>query len=210
MGTQSQVLESTHRENNIITEKTENRNDYVHEEMKKMSIEEKQSMKFVEGDRVMEKTTESKMEEEHKEKEMYNTEMSETKQSKKEERDDGTVLILTDTKTQSREEFMTESHDSRHYEQAEIMTGAEPSEAVRVTESMFQSETFNQAAGVSSEATAQNLSQPPNSFPQSLSNANAQSNIPSTTTLGFVRLETNLSQGVDFTLDSKETYSSQF
>merc|ERR1711892_981558 len=143
MGTQSQVLETTQRENNIITEKTENRNDYIHEGMQKMSIEEKQSMKIMDGDRVMEKTTESKMEEEHKEKEMYNTEMSETKQKKK-ERDDGTVLILTDTKTQSREEFMTESHDSRHYEQAEIMTGAEPSEAVRVTESMFQSETFNQ------------------------------------------------------------------
>merc|ERR1712106_1297595 len=142
--TQSQVLESTHRENNIITEKTENRNDYVHEEIKKMSIEEKQSMKFVEGDRVMEKTTESKMEEEHKEKEMYNNETSETKQSKTEEREDGTVLILTENKKQSREAFMTESHDTRHYEQAEIMTGVEPSEAVRVTESKFESETFDQ------------------------------------------------------------------
>merc|ERR1712128_21799 len=209
--TQSQVLESTHRENNIITEKTENRNDYVHEEMKKMSIEEKQSMKFVEGDRVMEKTTESKMEEEHKEKEMYNNETSETKQSKTEEREDGTVLILTENKKQSREAFMTESHDTRHYEQAEIMTGVEPSEAVRVTESKFESETFDQAAGVSSgatAATAQIFTQPPNSFPKSLSNANAQSNIP-TSTLGFERLETNLSQGVESSLDSKETYSSQ-
>merc|ERR1712226_1268669 len=132
--------------------------------MKKMSIEEKQSMKIMDGGRLMEKTTESKMEEEHKEKEMYNNEMSETKQSKTEERDDGTVLILTDTKKQSREAFMTESHDTRHYEQAEIMTGLEPSEAVRITESKFQSETYNQAAGVISEstaATAQNLSQPP-------------------------------------------------
>eukprot|EP00090_Calanus_glacialis_P004148 TRINITY_DN1306_c0_g1_i3.p1 TRINITY_DN1306_c0_g1~~TRINITY_DN1306_c0_g1_i3.p1 ORF type:complete len:1955 (-),score=483.94 TRINITY_DN1306_c0_g1_i3:622-6486(-) len=142
--TQSQVLETTQRENNIITERTENRNDYVHEEMKKMSIEEKQSMKFVEGDRVMEKTTESKMEEEHKEKEMYNNEMSETKQSKTEEREDGTVLILTENKKQSREAFMTESHDTRHYEQAEIMTGVDPSEAVTVTESQFESETFDQ------------------------------------------------------------------
>merc|ERR1712121_399906 len=101
--TQSQVLESTHRENNIITEKMENRNDYLHEQMNKMSIEEKQSLTIKEGDKVMEKTTESKMEEEHKEKEMYKNEMSETKESKTEERDDGTVLILTDTKKQSRE-----------------------------------------------------------------------------------------------------------
>merc|ERR1712096_307444 len=138
--------------------------------------------------------TESKMAEEHKEKEMYNKEMSETKK-------------------QSREAFMTESHDSRHYEQAEIMTGLEPSEAVRITESKFQSETYDQAAGVSSEATAataQNLSQPPYSEPNSLINANAQSFIPTTTTLGFVRLETNLSEGVEISLDPKETYSSQF
>merc|ERR1711970_430398 len=144
--TQSQVLETTQRENNIITERTENRNDYIHEGMKKMSIEEKQSMKIMDGGRLMEKTTESKMAEEHKEKEMYNKEMSETKQSKKEEQDDGTVLILTDTKKQSREAFMTESHDSRHYEQAEIMTGLEPSEAVRITESKFQSETYDQGS----------------------------------------------------------------
>eukprot|EP00092_Neocalanus_flemingeri_P001529 GFUD01001631.1.p1 GENE.GFUD01001631.1~~GFUD01001631.1.p1 ORF type:complete len:1483 (-),score=457.12 GFUD01001631.1:238-4536(-) len=84
------------------------------------------------------------MEEEHKEKEMYNNEMSETKQSKTEEREDGTVLILTDTTKQSREEFMTESHDSRHYEQAEILSGVEPFEVVRVTESNFQSETFDE------------------------------------------------------------------
>ena len=121
--TQSQILESTHRENNVITEKMENRNDYLHEQMNRMSIDEKQSMTIKEGDKIMEKTTESKMEEEHKEKEMYNNEMSETKQSKTEERDDGTVLILTDTKKQSREAFMTESHDTRHYEQAQIMTG---------------------------------------------------------------------------------------
>merc|ERR1712142_990747 len=140
---QSQVLESTHRENNIITEKMENRNDYLHEQMNKMSIEEKQSLTIKEGDKVMEKTTESKMEEEHKEKEMYKNEMSETKESKTEERDDGTVLILTDTKKQSREAFMSESHDTRHYEQAQIMTGGDP-EAVTVTESKFESETFNQ------------------------------------------------------------------
>merc|ERR1719317_327554 len=142
--TQSQILESTHRENNVITEKMENRNDYLHEEMNRMSIDEKQSMTIKEGDKIMEKTTESKMEEEHKEKEMYNNEMSETKQSKTEERDDGTVLILTDTKKQSREAFMTESHDTRHYEQAQIMTGMDSSEAVRVTESKFESETFDQ------------------------------------------------------------------
>merc|ERR1712142_393673 len=124
---QSQVLESTHRENNIITEKMENRNDYLHEQMNKMSIEEKQSLTIKEGDKVMEKTTESKMEEEHKEKEMYKNEMSETKESK----------------TEEREAFMSESHDTRHYEQAQIMTGVDP-EAVTVTESKFESETFNQ------------------------------------------------------------------
>merc|ERR1712130_97831 len=42
-----------------------------------------------------------------------------------------------------REAFMSESHDTRHYEQAQIMTGVDP-EAVTVTESKFESETFNQ------------------------------------------------------------------
>merc|ERR1711976_983813 len=48
--TQSQILETIQRENNMVTERTENRNDYLHEDMKKMSIEEKQSMKIMEGD----------------------------------------------------------------------------------------------------------------------------------------------------------------
>jgi len=39
---------------------------------------------------------------------------------------------------------MTESHDTRHYEQAQIMTGMDSSEAVKVTESKFESETFDQ------------------------------------------------------------------
>merc|ERR1712228_500959 len=83
--TQSQILETIQRENNIVTEKTENRNDYLHEDMKKLSIEEKQSMKIMEGDIIKEKTTESRLDEEHKEKEMYNNEMSETKKSKTED-----------------------------------------------------------------------------------------------------------------------------
>merc|ERR1719391_662869 len=41
---------------------------------------------------------------------------------------------------------MSESHDTRHYEQAEIMTGTDPTETVKVTESMFESETLNQGS----------------------------------------------------------------
>ena len=38
---------------------------------------------------------------------------------------------------------MSGSHDTRHYEQANIMTEADPSDTVKVTESMFESETVN-------------------------------------------------------------------
>merc|ERR1712228_239468 len=200
--TQSQILETIQRENNIVTEKTENRNDYLHEDMKKLSIEEKQSMKIMEGDIIKEKITESRLDEEHKEKEMYNNEMSETKQSKTEEQKDGALLILTDTKKQSREAFMRESHDTRHYEQAEIMTGADPSETVKVTESMFESETLNQAAGASSDVTAATAHICP-PLPDSSSKIinNAQSNIQCHSI--------GLTQGVEFSIDPKEKESSQ-
>merc|ERR1711915_1058677 len=157
--------------------------------MKKLSIEEEQSMKIMEGDII-------------KEKEMYNNEMSETKQSKTEERKDGALLILTDTKKRSREAFMRESHDTRHYEQAEIMTGADPSETVKVTESMFESETLNQAAGVSSDVTAATAHICP-PLPDSSSKIinNAQSNIQCHSI--------GLTQGVEFSIDPKEKESSQ-
>jgi len=54
---------------------------------------------------------------------------------------------------------MRESHDTRHYEQAEIMTGADPSETVKVTESMFESETLNQGSEEQYSADVQEVTE---------------------------------------------------
>merc|ERR1711915_934507 len=89
-----------------------------------------------------------------------------------------------------------------HYEQEEIMTGANSSETVKVTESMFESETLNQAAGVSSDVTASTAHISP-LHPDSSSKIinNAQSNIQCHSI--------GLTQGVEFSIDPKEKESSQ-
>ena len=56
--------ESHHFDNNVMVQKSENKNDYVHEEMKKMSIEESNTVSYKDGDKVTQVTTESRMEEE--------------------------------------------------------------------------------------------------------------------------------------------------
>ena len=48
---------------NVITEMSENRSEYLHEEMKKMSVEESNTINYSDGDRLVTKQTESKKEE---------------------------------------------------------------------------------------------------------------------------------------------------
>jgi len=96
--------------------------------MKKMSMEEKQTKRIEEGGKVFEVTSQSRLQEEQEEREQYNKEMSQTRQSHAEQRDDGTVLILTEAKTESKQAFSSQSHESKHFEQSETtITGAETS-----------------------------------------------------------------------------------
>merc|ERR1712038_823154 len=53
------------------------------------------------------------------------------------ENEDGTVLILTDSRKETKEEFAAESHESKHYEEAETVRGED---TIQVKESNFQSE----------------------------------------------------------------------
>ena len=101
--------ESRQVDNNIITQRSE---DYLHEEMKKMSVEESRTMSYGDGEVKMQ--TESRMEEAFENKEKYNSEVMETKHM---QMDDN--LIVTETK----EEFAAETHETRHYEEAEIVRG---------------------------------------------------------------------------------------
>ena len=115
--------ESLHLDNNIIIQKSENKSDYLHEEMKKMTVEESKTVNYSAGDQILEMKTESKMEEQYEDREQFNTEKSETKQMQVTENEDGTVLILTDSRKETKEEFAAESHESKHYEEAETVRG---------------------------------------------------------------------------------------
>jgi hypothetical protein len=103
----------------LLLRKSENREEFLHEDIKKMSLEEKQTMKHEQDGMVSETTRESRLEEEHKEREQFNKEVFETRQSQKEQNEDGTFLILTEAKTESREAFSSQSHDSKHFEHTE-------------------------------------------------------------------------------------------
>merc|ERR1712079_805262 len=129
--------ESVHLDNNIIIQKSENKSDYLHEEMKKMTVEESKTVNYSAGDQIFEMKTESKMEEQYEDREQFNTEKSETKQMQVTENEDGTVLILTDSRKETKEEFAAESHKSKHYEEAETVRG---DNTIQVKESNFQSE----------------------------------------------------------------------
>merc|ERR1712029_843773 len=45
---------------NVITEMSENRSEYLHEEMKKLSVEESNTINYNDGDKVVTKQTESR------------------------------------------------------------------------------------------------------------------------------------------------------
>ena len=98
-------------ENNVIVERIENKEEYIHEDIQKMSMEERQTERLQEGDLIKETTSESRLEEEHQQKEEFNKKVSEQVQRK----DDGTTLILTE----SREAFSSQSHDSKKFEHSE-------------------------------------------------------------------------------------------
>merc|ERR1712012_846289 len=102
---QSQTQELSQDANNVITERSEARQEFLHEDMKKMSIEEKRQ-----------------------EREEYNNERRETRQSQMEEREDGTTLILTEAKSESKQAFSSLSQNSQRFEHTETtVTGAETS-----------------------------------------------------------------------------------
>merc|ERR1719500_2299659 len=110
-------------------ERSEARQEFLHEDMKKMSLEEKTTMRIAdEGGRMAEVTSESRMEEQHQAREEYNNERTETRQTQMEEREDGTTLILTEAKAESKQAFSSQSQDTRRFEHTETtVTGAETS-----------------------------------------------------------------------------------
>jgi len=133
--------ESQHFDNNVIIQKSENKKDYLHEEMKKMSVEESNTVSYKDGDKVSHVTTESRMEEQIEDREMFNREKSETRHVEMGVKDEGTVLILTDSRTEVKEEYAAETHERRQFEQTEIV---QDTENFNVSESTFKSEKFEQ------------------------------------------------------------------
>jgi ankyrin len=126
---QSQTQELSQDANNVVTERSEARQEFLHEDMKKMSLEEKTTMRIAdEGGRMAEVTSESRMEEQHQAREEYNNERTETRQTQMEQREDGTTLILTEAKAESKQAFSSQSQDTRRFEHTETtVTGAETS-----------------------------------------------------------------------------------
>ena len=130
---QSQTQELSQDANNVVTERSEARQEFLHEDMKKMSLEEKTTMRIAdEGGRMAEVTSESRMEEQHQEREEYNNERTETRQTQMEQREDGTTLILTEAKAESKQAFSSQSQDTRRFEHTETtVTGNEMISASR-------------------------------------------------------------------------------
>ena len=124
---QSQTQQLSQDANNVITERSEARQEFLHEDMKKMSMEEKTTMRIAdEGGRVAEVTSESLMEEQHQAREEYNNERTETRQTQMEQREDGTTLILTEARAESKEAFSSQSQDTRRFQHTETtVTGDE-------------------------------------------------------------------------------------
>merc|ERR1712130_839894 len=104
---QSQTQELSQDANNVVRERSEARQEFLHEDMKKMSLEETTTKRIAdEGGRMAEVTSQSQME----------------------EREDGTTLILTEAKAESKQAFSSHSQDSRRFEHTETtVTGAETS-----------------------------------------------------------------------------------
>merc|ERR550517_23686 len=116
--------------------------------MKKMSVEESRTMSYQAGDKVMEVSSASRMREVSEDKEMFSSENTETRQTQQSQAEDGTTRILTEARKEAREEFVSESHEAKHYEEAETVRGED---TIQITESNFQSEKFeHQVSGVGS------------------------------------------------------------
>merc|ERR1711881_77339 len=84
-------------------------------------------------------TTESRKEEEHQEREMFREEISEQKQIQVDEKDDGAVLILSDSRKESKQQFAAETQETKHHEESAVIRG---DETYQVTESSFTTETI--------------------------------------------------------------------
>ena len=120
---ESNMMETRELDSMIITEKSETKSDYMHEEMKKMSLEESKTMSYPDGDKLVQMTRESRLEEEREEREMFSQEVTELRQTQLEENGDGAVLILTDSRKESKQEYTAETHEKMHYEEASVVQG---------------------------------------------------------------------------------------
>lgn len=120
---QESMLETRESDNMIITEKSETKSDYLHEEMKKMSVEESKTTSYTDGEKLVQMTSESRLEEQHQQKEMFSQETSELRQTQLDDREDGAVLILSDSRKESRQEFSAETHETKQYEEASVVKG---------------------------------------------------------------------------------------
>ena len=111
------------QDNNVIIETSEIKSEHLHEEMKKMSVQESRTMSYQDGDKMMEVTSASRMEEESEDRQMFASENIETRQMQQTQAEDGTTLILTEASKETREEFVSESRETKHYEEAEVVRG---------------------------------------------------------------------------------------
>ena len=102
---------------------SENKSEYLHEEMKKMSVEETNTINYSDGDKVTQIETQTKLEEQFEDRQAYNVEQTEVKQMHVAATEDGDNIIMTDTKTESKEQYEAQSHETKHYEEAEVIKG---------------------------------------------------------------------------------------
>ena len=107
---------------NVITEMSENRSEYLHEEMKKLSVEESNTINYNDGDKVVTKQTESRKEEQFEDKEMFSSEKMEVKQMHVTENESGNGIIITESKKESKEQYEAESQETKRYQEAEVIT----------------------------------------------------------------------------------------
>lgn len=113
---QSNRQETSQETNNVVIETHQNKQEYMHEDMKKMSLEESRTTRTTEGQTV---TSETRLEEQHEEREQYNNEVKETRQSQMEKQEDGTMLIMTEAKMESTQAFSSQSQESKRFEHSE-------------------------------------------------------------------------------------------
>jgi len=123
---------------NVITEMSENRSEYLHEEMKKLSVEESNTINYNDGDKVVTKQTESRKEEQFEDKEMFSSEKMEVKQMHVTGNESGNGIIITESKKESKEQYEAESQETKRYQEAEVITAG--GDSYQTKESRFESE----------------------------------------------------------------------